>query len=147
MCLTQPFHVVSVRMMAQFVGQETAYRTVTQSLYEIWSNEGILGLFSGLPAKLVCDISCLVLSSSTIYLIQKYMTERKSNGQVNAFVQFVWSSVLYPMQVVSTCMAVTGSKLALGNPPHMKVYSSWIGCYNDLTLAGEQKRGSSLFFR
>lgn len=27
-CLTQPFHVISVRMMAQFVGHETAYSYV-----------------------------------------------------------------------------------------------------------------------
>lgn len=26
LCIAQPFHVVSVRMMARFVGQETAYR-------------------------------------------------------------------------------------------------------------------------
>lgn len=118
-----------------------------QSIAEIWSNEGFFGLYSGLQAKLVCEVSCIVLSSTTVYLIQKYFTDKRNDSQVKAFVQFVWSSIMYPMQVVSTCMAVTGSKLALGNPPHMKVYPNWSQCYNDLSATGEHKRGSSLFFR
>lgn len=171
--LAQPFHVVSVRMMAQFVGQETIYtwvffywlsclissdlykiytciakfRSFGKSLAEIVSNEGIFGLFSGLPAKIVCDGLCLVLASSTVYIVQKYIMEKRSNSQVTALVNFAWSSMLYPLQVVSTCMAVTGSRLAIGRPPNMPVYHDWRHCYAHLSQSGDSKRGSSLFFR
>lgn len=119
------------------------FRSFWQSGADIVYNEGVFGLFSGLPAKVVCDVSCLVLASSTIYVVQKYMLEKRSNGQLSALVNFVWSSLLYPLQVVSTCMTVTGSQLSIGKP----VYRNWLHCYTDLSLAGECKRGSSLFFR
>lgn len=122
-------------------------RSFCQSVAEICSTEGVSGLYSGLPAKIVCDVSCLVLASSTVYLAQKYMMEKRSHSQLTALVNFVWSSLLYPLQVVATCMTVTGSRLAIGRPPHMPVYRNWVHCYSHLSLAGEAKRGSSLFFR
>lgn len=143
LALSQPFHVISVRMMAQYIGKETIYQSVWQSACEIVREEGVFGLFSGLPAKVVGDISCLVLASSSVYVLQKYMLEKRTSPQMSALVNFAWSSIMYPMQVVATCMTVTGSSLAAGKP----VYSTWVECYSDLTVLGESKRGSSLFFR
>lgn len=122
-------------------------RSIWQSVAEIWTNEGVFGLFAGLPARIVGEVSCLVLASSSVYLIQKYMLQKRTNGQLTALVNFVWSSLLYPMQVVATCMVVTGSRLAIGQAPHMPVYRNWMHCYKSLSLSGDSKRGSSLFFR
>ena len=40
---SQPFYVVAVRTMGQFVGRETSYKTLLQSIKHIYQNEGIPG--------------------------------------------------------------------------------------------------------
>nr|XP_016934288.1 mitochondrial carrier homolog 2 [Drosophila suzukii]XP_016934289.1 mitochondrial carrier homolog 2 [Drosophila suzukii] len=145
---SHPFHVISLRMMAQFVGRETLYTSIVGSVAEIWKTEGIAGFFAGLVPKLLCDVACLVLSSSTIYILNKYVIKDKLGRQYNAgFTQFAVSSLLYPLQVVSTCSAVSGSRLMAGQPPIMPAYKNWVDCWNDLQVRGELKRGSSLFWR
>ncbi|XP_017864177.1 PREDICTED: mitochondrial carrier homolog 2 [Drosophila arizonae] len=146
--VAHPFHVISLRMMAQFVGRETLYNSILGSIGEIWRTEGILGFFSGLIPKLLCDVACLVLSSSTVFVVNKYFIKDKLARQYNAgFVQFMFSSLLYPLQVVSTCSAVSGSRLMAGQPPIMPSYKHWVDCWNDLQGRKELKRGSSLFWR
>lgn len=49
---SQPFYVIAVRTMGQFVGRETSYKTIVQSITHIYENEGISGRSSGL-----CKIS------------------------------------------------------------------------------------------
>ncbi|XP_058974938.1 mitochondrial carrier homolog 2 [Musca domestica] len=146
--VSHPFHVISVRMMAQFIGRETLYKSILGSIAEIYKSEGIMGFFSGLVPKLLCDVACLVLTSSTVFLINKYAVKDKLGRQYTAgFTQFAFSSILYPLNVVSTCMAVTGSRLMAGQPPIMPQYSGWLDCFNDLQARNELKRGSSLFWR
>lgn len=82
--VTQPFHVISIRMMAQFVGRETLYKSLLGSMAEIYRHEGILGFFSGLMPKLLCDLACVVLSSSTVYLLNKYVIKDKLGRQYSA---------------------------------------------------------------
>ncbi|XP_030560712.1 mitochondrial carrier homolog 2 [Drosophila novamexicana] len=146
--VSHPFHVISLRMMAQFVGRETFYNSILGSIAEIWKTEGIRGFFSGLIPKLLCDVACLVLSSSTVFILNKYFIKDKVARQYNAgFTQFMFSSLLYPLQVVSTCSAISGSRLMAGQPPIMPEYSNWVDCWNDLQSRRELKRGSSLFWR
>lgn len=146
--ISQPFHVISVRMMAQFVGREKIYSGVWQSIREIWSQEGISGFFSGFVPRLLCDLGCLVIASSATYLASKYLI-REQEGRVyfSSISQFVVSSMFYPYHVVSTCMIVNGSRLKAGRLPHMEHYMDWHDCYAKLRAAGQHKRGSSLFFR
>ncbi|XP_034103452.1 mitochondrial carrier homolog 2 [Drosophila nasuta] len=146
--VAHPFHVISLRMMAQFIGRETLYNSILGSVAEIWNNEGVLGFFAGLIPKLLCDVAGLVLSSSTVFVINKYLIKDKVARQYNAgFTQFAFSSLLYPLQVVSTCSAVSGSRLMAGQPPIMPKYANWVDCWNDLQTRRELKRGSSLFWR
>lgn len=146
--ISQPFHVISVRMMAQFVGREKLYSGVWQSIKEIWSQEGIFGFFSGFVPRLMCDLGCLVIASSATYLASKYVI-REQEGRVyfSSISQFVASSMFYPYHVVSTCMIVKGSRLKAGSLPNMEQYVDWRDCYAKLRAAGQHKRGSSLFFR
>nr|XP_058969568.1 mitochondrial carrier homolog 2-like isoform X13 [Pocillopora verrucosa] len=44
--ISHPFYVISVRMMVQFVGQETIYSGLCASVKEIYNNEGLGGFFS-----------------------------------------------------------------------------------------------------
>lgn len=81
------------------------------SVKEIFSQDGLFGFFSGLIPKLLCDLTCIALTSTTCYLVNKYYISEQGNRTYFAgFVQFVYASVLYPIQVVSTCMVVTGSR-------------------------------------
>ncbi|XP_037815185.1 mitochondrial carrier homolog 2 [Lucilia sericata] len=146
--ISQPFHVISVRMMAQFIGRETIYKSIMGSIAEIYRTEGIMGFFAGLVPKILCDVACLVLTSSTVFLLNKYVIKDKVGRQYSAgFTQFAFASILYPLNVVSTCMTVTGSRLMAGQPPIMPKYNNWISCFNDLQARNELKRGSSMFWR
>lgn len=146
--VTHPFHVISLRMMAQFIGRETTYRSILGSIFEIYKHDGIRGFFFGIIPKLLCDLACVSLTSFTVYMLNKHLIRDKDGRQYCAsFTQFVFSSLLYPLQVVSTCVVVSGSGLTAGKPPIMPEYNSWTDCWNDLQTRGELKRGSSLFWR
>lgn len=67
-----PFHVVSVRMMAQFVGKETKYSTLFGSIKQIWQDEGILGFFSGFIPRLLFDVTCVVAASTATYVVGRH---------------------------------------------------------------------------
>lgn len=146
--ISQPFHVVSVRMMAQFVGRERIYNGLWSSIREIWAQEGVFGFFSGFVPRLLCDLGCLIISSSATYLASKYLI-REAEGRVyfSSISQFVVSSMFYPYHVVSTCMIVNGSRLRAGSLPNMEPYRDWRDCYAKLKAANNHKRGNSLFFR
>jgi len=44
--VSQPFHVVSIRCMAYFIGREVAYQSPLACVTEIFQKEGILGFFA-----------------------------------------------------------------------------------------------------
>jgi len=141
--ISSPFRVISVRMMAQFIGHEKIYQTVTGSIIEIWRTEGIRGFFSGLIPELLCDVTCLLLTSAVMYVGSKHLTNDVIRQYTNGFVQFFFSSLFYPLQVVSTCSTVSGTKLLAGKPPLMPLYTTWYDCYVDLNARDELRRGSS----
>uniref|UniRef100_A0A182K292 Mitochondrial carrier n=1 Tax=Anopheles christyi TaxID=43041 RepID=A0A182K292_9DIPT len=146
--ISHPFHVVSIRMMAQFIGREHMYDGLFGSIKEIWVHEGIAGFFSGLIPRLWMDFWCMALTSAITYLFAKYVGANKTVcGHVNTIAHFSVTSMLYPYHVVSTCMAVTGSRLKAGNPPMMDHYINWRDCHARLRLDRQHKRGSSFFFR
>lgn len=146
--ITSPFHVISVRMMAQFIGKETKYSTLFGSIIEIYKDEGIWGFFSGLVPRLIFDLSCVVVASTATYLVGRhFIREKEGRAYFGSLSSFVCSSVFYPMNVVSTCMIVNGTGLRAGSTEFMPRYDSWRICYNDLRIKGDHKRGSSLFFR
>lgn len=41
---SHPFYVIAVRSMGQFVGRETSYKSVLQSIGFIYENEGVAGM-------------------------------------------------------------------------------------------------------
>ncbi|CAO1340330.1 unnamed protein product [Diamesa serratosioi] len=146
--IVSPFHIISVRMMAQFVGQEVKYQTIFGSIATIYKDEGILGFFKGLIPRLVFDLSCVILASTATYYVGRhFIKEKEGRTYFGNFSSFVCTSIFYPLNVVSTCMAVGGSGLKAGMPPLMPVFNGWRDCYNILKSTGDHKRGSSLFFR
>ncbi|XP_052892344.1 mitochondrial carrier homolog 2 [Anopheles moucheti] len=146
--ISHPFHVISIRMMAQFIGREQVYNGLFGSIKEIWRHEGIAGFFSGIIPRLLMEFWCMTITSGITYLFAKYIGANKTVcGHVNTIAHFSVTSVFYPYHVVSTCMAVQGSRLKAGTPPMMDHYINWRDCYARLALQQQHKRGSSFFFR
>ncbi|CAH1250857.1 MTCH2 [Branchiostoma lanceolatum] len=153
--VSQPFHVVTIRCMVQFIGRETAYSGPFSAVSEIWNNEGISGFFSGLVPRLLGEVFTLWLCNILAHLINTYLlpndesltnvSEFKSYSQ--AITGFLANMVTYPFTLVANCMAVTGSGLAAGQHPNMPLYTDWNDCWKHLDRMGQLKRGSSLFWR
>lgn len=129
-----PFHVISIRMMAQFVGRETKYNSLLGSITHIWKEEGIFGFFSGFIPRWLFDITCVVAASTATYVIGRhFIRERDGRVYLDSFssvsseilfklcslisfiifllniFQFVCTSIFYPLTVVSTCMCINGT--------------------------------------
>ncbi|XP_014231041.1 mitochondrial carrier homolog 2-like [Trichogramma pretiosum] len=145
---SHPLEVVTVRMMAQFVGGETKYDSIIGSFGEIYKENGISGFFAGLVPKLVASFTTLVIVNTSTYVLNKYFIhDRELRGFMNATVTFLASTFTYPFLVVSQCMAVNKCGLTAGELPMMPVYADWTDCWKHLSRSNQLKRGSSLFFR
>lgn len=81
---SHPFHVISVRMMAQFIGHEKYYNSILGAIAEIYQNDGIQGFFAGILPKIIGDITCLILASSTVFIVNKYLIHDKCGRQYSA---------------------------------------------------------------
>ncbi|NXU56961.1 MTCH2 protein, partial [Turnix velox] len=73
--ITHPFHVITLRCMVQFIGQETKYSGTLSAFATIYREEGILGFFAGLIPRLLGDILSLWLCNMLAYLINTYALE------------------------------------------------------------------------
>lgn len=108
--IASPFHVISIRMMAQFVGQETKYSSIVGSIIQIYKDEGIMGFFSGLIPRLIFDLTCVIVASTATYIVGRHLIrEREGRMYFGSLTSFVCTSIFYPLNVVSTCMIVNGS--------------------------------------
>ncbi|XP_012257319.2 mitochondrial carrier homolog 2-like isoform X2 [Athalia rosae] len=144
---SHPFDVITLRMMAQFVGGETKY-TVFGSVVEIYRENGISGYFAGLVPRLLGNIASLIIASTATYAINKYIVyDREMRSYTAATMTFLASAVTYPFLVVSHCMAVNDCGLVAGLPPQMPIYESWTHCWSHLSANNQLKRGSSVLWR
>ncbi|XP_066017206.1 mitochondrial carrier homolog 2-like isoform X1 [Pocillopora verrucosa] len=95
--ISHPFYVLSVRMMVQFVGQETIYSGLCASVKEIYINEGLGGFFSGIIPCLVGEVLSLLLYRGTCFLVSKYAIDsevgRSKEVQVYRYVLFQFGSL------------------------------------------------------
>ncbi|GLH11767.1 Mitochondrial carrier-like protein 2 [Gryllus bimaculatus] len=146
--VSQPFNVIAVRMMAQFIGGEEKYSSLSSSVVAIYKENGITGFFSGLIPRILGELSALAIAATLSFVVNNYVVEdREIKKYVAASMGFVAATIMYPFQAVSTCMAVTNSGIVAGRPPHMPVYTSWIDCWSHLQRTNQLKRGSSLIWR
>lgn len=145
--VSHPFHVCAVRCMAQYIGQETKYTGVFGSLRELYRENGISGFFSGLVPRLLAEVCQLAIWHSLTYVLVTYVSREKDHRDIfSTLMSFVATTCTYPLLVVSNCMCVSGCGLAAGQVPHMRVYSSWINCWQNLSAENELWRGSSIIF-
>lgn len=146
--VSHPLEVVSLRMMAQFVGRETKYSGVFGSILEIYRENGILGYYSGLIPRLIGSAAVIVLAGISTYAINSYIVQEPAMKPYTAStMKFIATTVMYPFLVVSHCMAVNDCGLTAGLPPHMPIYKNWLHCWSHLSSHNQLKRGSSLLWR
>uniref|UniRef100_A0A4X1VS95 Mitochondrial carrier 2 n=1 Tax=Sus scrofa TaxID=9823 RepID=A0A4X1VS95_PIG len=129
--ITHPFHVITLRSMVQFIGRESKYCGLCDSIVTIYREEGILGFFAGLIPRLLGDIISLWLCNSLAYLVNTYALD----SGVGCLLDEMF------------CKIVVGYVLAGGSPPYSPIYTSWIDCWCMLQKEGNMSRGNSLFFR
>ncbi|KAI8426434.1 hypothetical protein MSG28_005270, partial [Choristoneura fumiferana] len=110
--VSYPFHVVSVRMMASFIGKEEDYCSLFGAVVSIYRDDGIRGFFHGIVPKLLGDLTCVAVTGILAYYVNKYLVKTKDLRYYTVpLLTFVTSTLTYPLVVVSTCMAVAGSSL------------------------------------
>ncbi|XKL59566.1 hypothetical protein PGB90_000582 [Kerria lacca] len=144
---SQPLHVITLRIMAQFVGREIQYSGIGSSIIEIYKNDGILGFFSGLIPRLFGEVLLSIFVNVCIFLAKNMIKDNEVMKLSSIPIAIVGTAFTYPFHVVSTCMTVNCCGLAAGNPPQMPIYSSWIECWRHLSRTDQLNRGSSMFFR
>lgn len=144
---SHPLHVITLRVMAQFVGGEDHYSGIFSSITEIYRTDGILGFFSGLIPRLLGEIIFTVLVNTCIFVAKSTIKDDEVMKFSGIPIALVGTAFTYPFHVVSTCMAVNNCGLAAGNPPQMPIYYSWVECWRHLSRTDQLSRGSSMFFR
>uniref|UniRef100_A0A4W5MME2 Mitochondrial carrier homolog 2 n=1 Tax=Hucho hucho TaxID=62062 RepID=A0A4W5MME2_9TELE len=151
--ITHPFHVITLRCMVQFIGRETKYSGVFDSIVTVYKNEGVLGFFAGLIPRLLGDMLSLWICNMLAHLINTYAIDDSMShtGEIKncsqAVTGFFASMLTYPFVLVSNLMAVNDCGLAGGLPPYASIYPTWVDCWRHLSLEGNMSRGNSLFFR
>lgn len=145
---SQPFHVIMIRQMAQFVGGEKEYDGLFSSITEIYHNDGISGYFAGIIPRLIGEVFTIWLSNFIAHLVNKYLIESKEmKSYTAAATGLVISHITYPFTLVGNIMAVTGAELVVSKPPKMPIFANWRDCWRNLSEHGQLKRGSSMFWR
>ena len=72
---SQPFYVIAVRMMAQFVGRETQYPDILGSAVHIFTEQGLVGLYQGLVPRLTGELMYIIVSSTLIFTVNTLLTK------------------------------------------------------------------------
>lgn len=147
--ISYPFHMMTIRMFAQFVGREHNYDSLTGGISDIVKNGGVLALYGGFIPKFLGDCVILWLGSSIIFVINCYVNPDPTvKGYIAASVNFIVSSFAYPFQLVSTVMSCNGPSAASLTASHLEpTYIDWVDCWKQLSELGQIKRGSSLIWR
>ncbi|XP_068432335.1 mitochondrial carrier homolog 2 isoform X2 [Clinocottus analis] len=151
--VTHPFHVITLRCMVQFIGRETKYSGVFDSIVTVYREEGVLGFFAGLIPRLLGDVLSLWICNLLAHLLNTYAIDDSMShtGEIKncsqAVTGFFASMLTYPFVLVSNLMAVNNCGLAGGLPPYASVCPTWVDCWRHLSREGNMSRGNSLFFR
>ncbi|XP_055748551.1 mitochondrial carrier homolog 1-like isoform X1 [Salvelinus fontinalis] len=150
---THPFHVISVRCMAQFVGREIKYRGLFSCIANIFKEEGVGGFFAGVVPHVLGEVIFLWCCNLLAHFINTYAVDNNFSQApaVRSYTKFVMgiavSVLTYPFMLVADLMAVNNCGLVAGVPPNSPIFKSWVRCWAHLSHEGHLFRGSSFFFR
>ncbi|XP_061543242.1 mitochondrial carrier homolog 1-like isoform X1 [Phycodurus eques] len=120
---THPFHVMSVRCMAQFVGREVKYSGIFSSIGRIFKEEGVAGFYVGLMPHMLGEVLFLWCCNLLAHFINTYAVDDSFSqaSAVRSYTKFVMgfavSILTYPFMLVADVMAVNncGSSSSLAH--------------------------------
>lgn len=152
--IVHPFHVISIRMIAQHVGGESFYNSVWSSMKEIYGQEGLSGFYAGIVPALLGHLTRCVMYSSMWILFELAALHTPYNWAKMVIrvlvgmplLNYLPRSYSYPFTLMSNVMAVNQSRLAVGCPPHVPLFDNWRDCYGHLKATGTLYRGSVVIF-
>ncbi|XP_033244937.1 mitochondrial carrier homolog 1-like [Drosophila miranda] len=70
--VTQPFTVVLTRQIAQFIGCENVYKTMGQTIFKIFTEEGVAGFYAGFVPRLLRNIGIMAVATVATALFFHY---------------------------------------------------------------------------
>ena len=152
--IVHPFHVISIRMIAQHVGKETIYTSVWSSMREIYRNEGFSGFYAGIVPAVLAHLTRCVMYSSMWVLFEALAIQAPYNWAKMLIrvligiplLNYLPRSYSYPFLLMSNVMAANNARLLIGQPPYTPVFDGWRDCYRHLKSIGALYRGSVVFF-
>ena len=152
--VVHPFHVISIRMIAQHVGKETIYTSVFRSAREIYHEEGLSGFYAGIAPAILAHLTRCVIYSSMWILFEVMAIHAPYNWAKMLIrvligmplLNYLPRSYSYPFLLMSNVMAANNARLVIGQPPHMPAFNSWRDSYRHLRSIGALYRGSVVFF-
>ncbi|CAB1429559.1 unnamed protein product [Pleuronectes platessa] len=91
---THPFHVMSVRCMAQFVGREVKYSGMFSCITNIFKEEGVAGFYVGLIPHMLGEVLFLWCCNILSHLINTYAVDDSFSqaSAVRSYTKFVMGS-------------------------------------------------------
>nr|CAD7424679.1 unnamed protein product [Timema monikensis] len=137
---SQPFNVIAVRMMAQFVGAEKIYSGVLSSIGHIYHEEGLLGFFSGLMPRLLGELVALVISSTITYFINSYII---SDRELHTYTMATSRPSPYgPVRVVDRLLVtpLTDQSVEARLKYAMAILYRTTGCHSRPCYAGQHRQ-------
>ncbi|XP_078026459.1 mitochondrial carrier homolog 1-like isoform X6 [Epinephelus lanceolatus] len=126
---THPFHVMSVRCMAQFVGRELKYGGIFSCIVKIFKEEGLAGFYvvlcvcSGLVPHVVGEVLFLWCCNLLAHFINTYAVDENFSqaSAVRSYTKFVMgiavSVLTYPFMLVADLMAVNNCGVTSSEDP------------------------------
>ena len=152
--IVHPFHVISIRMIAQHVGKEQIYNSVWSSIREIYHREGLSGFYVGIVPALLAHLTRCVIYSSMWILFEVMAIHTPYNWAKMLIrvligvplLNYLPRSYSYPFTLMSNVVAANNTGLMIGQPPHTPVFDSWRDSYRHLKSIGALYRGSVVIF-
>ncbi|KAK6307950.1 hypothetical protein J4Q44_G00212210 [Coregonus suidteri] len=109
---THPFHVISVRCMAQFVGREVTYSGLFSCITKIFKEEGVGGFFVGIVPHVLGKVIFLWCCNLLDHFINTYAVDDNFSQApvIRSYTKLVMgiavSVLTYPFMLVADLMAV-----------------------------------------
>ena len=152
--IVHPFHVISIRMIAQHVGKERIYNSVWSSAREIYREEGLSGFYAGVVPALLGHLTRCVIYSSMWILFEVMAIHTPYNWAKMLIrvligvplLNYLPRSYSYPLTLMSNVMAANNARLVIGRPPYTPIFNNWRESFWYLKSIGAMYRGSVVLF-
>lgn len=145
----RPLRVITLRTIAQHVGEETIYNGFVAAVKEIYRSEGLRGFYNGIiPALFHHVMSALVYQG--VFIAIEEIVHLLSVGVIGGsliilkgpIASYVTRSYTYPFSLISNISAINSTSLAAAK--FVPSFVSWREGWRLLRSTGNLYRGTSI---